>query len=197
MFTKVDEQEIRAAGVTPLPDSPTLQPAALKAKFDEKGDMALSAFNNHIDEITAESAAANIGAVIPEGITAIATVQSALNGIALLLVACDELKHWHDNKVVLDSITSAAISSYDALVTMLSGITGIEETLSPLDNTKIPTSKAIATYVTGRDSTIQSAVHPVGCLVLCEDGTSAGSLYGGTWSKVGTVGDYDVYKRTA
>lgn len=196
-FTKVDEAAIRAAGVVPLTDSPTLPPAQLKAKFDEKGDMALDAFNNHIDEITADTAASNIGATVPTGVTASATIQSILGGLALLAVAADSVKHSHENKTVLDGITSGQLAGYDALVTNYSGISPVT-TLSVLSNTSIPTCKAVADYITGLSYTTFDTVHPVGEIVLCESGVSPASLYGrGTWTSQGDVGSFTAYKRTA
>lgn len=197
MFTKVDEQEIRAAGVTPLPDSPTLQPAALKQKFDEKGDMALSAFNNHIDEITANTAAANIGAVVPTGVTAVETIQAILGGLALLAVPADELKHSHENKAVLDTITSGQLLGYDAIVAAYAGTTPVT-TLNALSNSGLPTCKAVADYVTLLGYASFDSVHPVGEIVLCESGVTPASLYGrGTWTSNGVVGSFTAYKRTA
>lgn len=196
-FTKVDEAAIAAAGVIPLTDSPTLPPAQLKAKFDEKGDMALDAFNNHIDEIEATTAAANIGAMVPTGVTASTTIQSILGGLALLAVAADSVKHSHDNKSVLDGITAGKIAGYDALVTNYSGISPVT-TLSALSNTSLPTCKAVADYITVLEYTTFDTVHPVGEIVLCESGVSPASLYGkGIWTSQGDVGSFTAYKRTA
>lgn len=197
MFTKVDEAEIRAAGVTPLTDSPTLPPAQLKEKFDQKGDMALEAFNNHIDEISANTAASNIGAAVPSGVTAAETVQAILGGLALLAVPADAVKHTHENKAVLDGITSGQLAGYDAIVTNYGSIAP-ETSLSPLSNTNVPTSKAVADYFGMLGSSIFDISHPVGSVVFCETGVAPATLYGyGTWTSVGSAGDLIAYKRTA
>lgn len=196
-FTKVDEAEIRAAGVTPLTDSPTLPPAQLKEKFDQKGDMALEAFNNHIDEISADTAAANIGAAVPTGVTAAGTVQSVLGGLALLAVAADAVKHSHENKQLLDGLTSGQFSGYDSLVTNYGSISPVT-TLNALSNTSLPTCKAVADYISALGFKTFDAVYPVGCIVFCESGVVPATLYGqGTWTSVGSAGDLIAYKRTA
>ena len=70
---------------------------------------------------------------------AIATVQAevSLNTAA---------RHTHVNKATLDDITALVKQGYDDLVTMLTGITGIETTLTNANN-KIPRSDAVYTAV--------------------------------------------------
>lgn len=70
---------------------------------------------------------------------AIATVQTevSLNTAA---------RHTHANKATLDDITALVKQGYDDLVTLLTGITGIETTLTN-SNDKIPRSDAVYTAV--------------------------------------------------
>ena len=70
---------------------------------------------------------------------AIATVQAevSLNTAA---------RHTHVNKATLDDITALVKQGYDDLVTLLTGITGIETTLTNANN-KIPRSDAVYTAV--------------------------------------------------
>jgi hypothetical protein len=198
-FEKIDEELILNGGVKSLPDSPQLQPAALKAKFDELGDAACVAFNNFIDAISAQSGFQNIGAVVPTGITASANAQSIMNVIAGIAVSCDANKHSHLNKTTLDAITSELWGQVTTLLELMSAVQTIgSNSMTPTLSTELPSSKAVAAYLTSQISTIKSAVYPVGAVVWT-DGTAPATVYGfGTWTQIETVEEgLAAWKRTA
>lgn len=55
-------------------------------------------------------------------------------------------RHDHDNKSILDMFTSALKAGYDNLVTLFTGITGTENTVTN-EETKLVTGAAVAAYV--------------------------------------------------
>ncbi len=198
-FTKIDEEIILHGGVTPLPDSPQLQPAALKEKFDEKGNAACVAFNNLIDEISAAvTGARNIGAEVPSDVSASANLQSVINALALMAVAADNDRHTHTNKTTLDDITSEWVSTIGDLLTLMSSVESIATTtMTSTSQTELPTSKAVASYFTGQMNTIKGAIYPVGAVVWT-DGTDPLTVYGvGTWQQVETTENLTAWKRVS
>ena len=123
-----------------------LSSAEFKEKFDTAGNTLQTFANTHIDELTAKTAAANIGAVAADGSTA-STIQAELanlhgdqhthtNKTVLDGIAADDVANWdsahnkehtHDNKTALDTVPAGGV------VTALGG-----------DDTTIPTSKAVS-----------------------------------------------------
>lgn len=198
-FTKVSEDIILHGGVTPLPDSPQLQPAALKAKFDEKGQAACETFNNFVDDIADPAKGAlNIGATAPQGITSVANVQAVLNTLAALVVGCETDRHTHDNKSILDDFDVAYKATLDDITTALTGITSVATSnMDPTSTTELPTSSAVAGYFTSKKNDILGYVYPIGAIVLTK-GTSPYNLFGfGTWTSEGVVGSLAAWSRTA
>lgn len=198
-FTKIDEEIILHGGVTPLPDSPQLQPAALKAKFDEKGDAACNGFNNFVDEISNPTTGAiNIGVTVPDNITSVANVQALFNTLAVMAVASETDRHTHDNKSILDDIDVAYKAVLDDITTALNGITSVATSnLDPASTTELPTSSAVAGYFASRSTDILNTVYPIGSAVLTK-GANPHNLFGfGTWSNEGTVGSLSAWSRTA
>lgn len=189
MFSKVDESKIRAAGVTPLPDSPLLQPAALKAKFDEKGDMALEAFNNHIDEISDTTGALNIGIRTPDGITANPNVQGNIDAIALIALLNQASRHTHNNKTVLDTITQDQKEDYDRISLMLMNIEHVRGTITvaSASDDEVPTTKAVADFVHDYNysSLLLDIFYPVGTVYYSTTAVNPSGYMGGSWSKIG------------
>lgn len=199
-FTKIDEDIILHGGVTPLPDSPQLQPAALKAKFDEKGDAACNGFNNFIDEIsTPATGAKNIGAEVPTGVTAPANVQGLINVLATLAVACEDERHWHENKTALDEITGTFLENVTGLVETLGSVDSIAtESLNPGSTTEIPASSAVAAYFSGKRNDILGYVFPIGSIVFTINNMDPANLYNfGVWGIVDTVKTMTAWVRTA
>lgn len=116
-FTKITENDTINKGVMGLPDTPNLSTSAMQAKFEElSNDVIIPKFNNLVDELSAKSAAGNIGATIPSGINAESeNVQAVLNGIAVKahthektdaeLTDAVTKAHEHSNKSVIDKFT--------------------------------------------------------------------------------------------
>ena len=189
MFSKVDEAKIRAAGVIPLPDSPLLQPAALKAKFDEKGDMALEAFNKHIDEISDTTGALNIGIRTPSGITANSNIQGNIDALALIALLNQAARHNHANKETLDNITQDQKENYDRISLMLLSIKHVRDiiTTASASNEDIPTTNAVAQFVRGYNyaSLLLDTFYPVGSVYQSTSAVNPSGSIGGSWSKIG------------
>src|SRR5574344_1037206 len=76
-----------------------------------------------------------------------ATTASYTTADKTALGANTAARHTHNNKSVLDLITSTVKAGYDSIVTLLSGITGVETTVTN-DDTKLTTGSAIVKYVT-------------------------------------------------
>jgi len=104
MFTTITDLERSRVGVSQLPDAPDMTSTDLKRQFDSTGNLAIDKFILHIDEITADTAADNIGAVVPDGVTAAPRLQPILNAIAVILGNLSTASHTHENKAVLDDI---------------------------------------------------------------------------------------------
>ena len=104
MFTTITDIERSRVGVSLLPDAPDMTSTDLKRQFDSTGNLAIDKFILHIDEITADSAADNIGAVVPDGVVSAPRVQPILDAIGVILGNLTTASHTHDNKAVLDDI---------------------------------------------------------------------------------------------
>lgn len=81
-FDRITDAERVDKGVTGLPDTPGLTTTALQTKFDELGNMAIDGVNNLADELEATTAAGNIGAVVPDGVTSDPDMQSIIDALA-------------------------------------------------------------------------------------------------------------------
>ena len=55
--------------------------------------------------------------------------------------------HTHDNKTVLDAIIASVKEGYDRLVSMFTNITSVTDTIVGASNSSIPTSLAVANYI--------------------------------------------------
>lgn len=124
---------------------PTVETDETKVREDLQAlhDESAEGLNTLMDDLEAKSAAGNIGAQTLGGTTT-STVQAEMNKL-------QSAKHTHSNKSVLDQIavalTSTLANSYDRLVTLFSGITGVVKTIGT-DDTTIPTSKAVQDAIT-------------------------------------------------
>ena len=189
MFSKVDKAKIAAAGVIPLPDSPQLQPSALKAKFDEKGDMALEAFNNHIDEISDTTGALNIGMRTPNGIVANPNIQGNIDAIALIVLLNQASRHSHANKEVLDTISQDQVEDNSRISLLLHDITHVRNviTVAGASNTDIPTTKAVSDFVHDYDygALLLDIFYPVGAVYQSTSAVNPSGNMGGSWTKIG------------
>lgn len=201
-FSTITEEEQAAMGVTGLSDTPELDTAAMQAKFDELGNAAIDCIQKIVTELQAETAAASIGAAAPTGITVSTnTLQAILNAIAAVAKEAKDKEHSHANKEVIDALSEDQKSKYDALVTILGSITALDEATLISSKLSIPTSFAVATYVTAFDITekILAKVFPVGSCYIGFT-SPATFLTGSTWTEVTDTGisdSYTVWKRTA
>lgn len=146
-FTKIEAKDYDGKGVTGLPDIPRLDTLDMQKKFDELAtDIIIPKFNQLIDALAKSDAASLIGATAPSGITAENNIQSILAAIAVICIAANNKKHSHANKLILDNISQDSVSSWDAVVTLLSGINGVINSVVS-DETKLVTGKAVSDYV--------------------------------------------------
>ena len=68
-FEKITREELEKVGVTTLPDIPSLQAEEMKRKFEETAkELIVPHINKLIDELMLETAAAVIGAEVPDGL---------------------------------------------------------------------------------------------------------------------------------
>jgi hypothetical protein len=140
----------------------------MQAVMDSLPNLAIDKFNELIDALNATTAATNMGAQVPSGISAQANVQSILNAMVLNLSLNTQARHTHSNKPALDGITQNAVDEYNRLVTMLTPIVLVETFLT--DNpAAIPTSRAVVEYIRDYDmkSKILAAAYPVGSVFSC------------------------------
>lgn len=82
-FTKITDNDLKGKGNIGKPDSPGVSTAEMQRILDEiPREVIVPALNALIDALGAQDAAANLGAVMPEGLTAKGnTVQSVLNAL--------------------------------------------------------------------------------------------------------------------
>jgi len=145
-FSKITDADRLNKGVTGLSDTPNLETSEMQRKFDELANLSIDRFNNHIDEISANTGAANIGAAVPDGFTADNTVQSVLHAIARGTSDNTAISHTHTNKSVLDLITAAVKAGYDHVSTVFGRITSVTQSVT--DSTQaVPTGHAVVNYV--------------------------------------------------
>lgn len=205
MFTTITQAERDELGVSQLPDSPQITAARLKELFDSLGNLAIDKFITHIDEITENTAAGNIGVVVPADYSAVENLQSLLDEIILKLNETMGMRHTHVNKDTLDAITSEIKTGYDNVVSLLTGITAIQTNLS--DSTAyIPSSHAVADYVRTqiananyvKPNQLTDAIYPIGTVYQTTSATfDPNSKFGGVWSLRSTVSGIKSFERTA
>lgn len=167
-FTSITDDDLTGKGTVGMADTPNLTAPEMQAKFDELPNLVINKFKTHITEESANTAAANTGAVDPTTGGEATNVQGVLDNLQTKkqeketgkgLSANDftdtyrneldtafENAHTHTNKGVLDLITSAVKTAYDRLVSLFTNITSITTTVNGSD-TALPTAGAISRYV--------------------------------------------------
>lgn len=188
-FTKVTDQDRMGKGNVGKPDTPDLSTSDMQALLDELPNMAIDAFNNHVDEIEANTAATYIGAIVPSDVTANENIQSIINALAFTLNLCNEAKHTHVNIETLNGITSSVKDAYDNLVTLFGNIESVQTTMTKSD-AAVPTSKAVASYIDGVDISqkVFNEAYPIGSVYSTTSMvTPEGALGYGNWSQIGTA----------
>lgn len=187
-FTKITEADKEGKKNVGMPDTPQLNTSEMQELLDALPNLAIDSFNRLIDELEANTAAASIGATVPEGFEANENLQSVLNNMVLTLTSCNTAKHSHSNKETIDSITSSVKSGYDALVILLAGITGIQTVLS-ISDSAIPTSKAVVDYCAGLniDAKARQAAYPIGSVYSTTLSIDPSQILGfGSWTLADT-----------
>lgn len=187
MFDKVTAQDRANKGNVGLPDTPNMTANELQERMDSLPNLGIDKLNELIDGLNAETAAGNIGMVVPNGVTTTqTTIQAVINAIVLDWSLNTANRHTHSNKAVLDTITSTMLDNYSALVTLFTGIETIAQAVSN-NNSAIPTSKAVKDFVDAYDikSKVLAVAYPVG-VIYSTKGTAPGTLFGGTWSVLDT-----------
>lgn len=187
MFDKVTAQDRANKGNVGLPDTPNMTANELQERMDSLPNLGIDKLNELIDGLNAETAAGNIGMVVPNGVTTTqTTIQAVINAIVLDWSLNTANRHTHANKAVLDTITGTMLDNYSALVTLFTGIETIAQSVSN-NNSAIPTSKAVKDFVDAYDikSKVLAVAYPVG-VIYSTKGTAPGTLFGGTWSVLDT-----------
>lgn len=197
-FKKITDEDKAGKGNVGQPDTPGLTTAKMQEVMDSLPNLAIDKFNELIDALNDGTAAVNMGATVPDGITAQPNVQSILNAMVLNLALNTQARHTHPNKPALDSITQSALDDYNRLSIMLTAIQSLETAITDNDNA-LPTSGAVVDFVDAYDmkAKVLAAAYPVGT-VYCTKGTSPTTLFGGTWNLLDTDAQgVKRYERTA
>lgn len=197
-FKKITDEDRSGKGNVGQPDTPGLTTAEMQEVMDSLPNLAIDKFNELIDALNEATAAVNMGATVPEGITAQPNVQSILNAMVLNLALNTQSRHTHANKAALDSLTQLGIDDYNRLSILFTAIQSLENAITDNDNA-IPTSGAVVDFVDTYDmkAKVLAAAYPVGT-VYCTKGTSPTTLFGGTWNLLDTDAQgVKRYERTA
>ena len=197
-FNKITDEMREGKGNVGKPDTPDLNTSDMQILLDELANLAIDQHNALVDALNDPKAATNMGAEVPEGISALGNVQSILNAMVLNLSLNTANRHNHANKSALDSITQAALDDYNRLSILLTSILSLETAITDND-AALPTSGAVVDYVTNFDmkSKVLAAAYPVGS-VYSTKGTSPTTLFGGTWNLIDTdASGVKRYERTA
>jgi len=197
-FKKITDEERAGKGNVGQPDTPGLTTAEMQEVMDELANLAIDGHNSLVDSLNDSKAATNLGAEVPEGITALGNVQSILNAMVLNLSLNTAARHNHANKTALDSITQEALDDYNRLSILLTSILSLETAITDND-AALPTSGAVVDFVAGYDmkNKVLAAAYPVGS-VYSTTGTSPTTLFGGTWTLLDTdASGVKRYERTA
>ena len=197
-FKKITDEDRAGKGNVGQPDTPGLTTAEMQEVMDSLPNLAIDKFNELIDALNETTAAVNMGATVPDGITAQPNVQSILNAMVLNLALNTQSRHTHANKAALDSLTQEGIDDYNRLSILFTAIQSLETAITNNDNA-IPTSGAVVDFVDAYDmkAKVLAAAYPVGT-VYCTKGTSPTTLFGGTWNLLDTDAQgVKRYERTA
>jgi hypothetical protein len=197
-FKKITDEDRSGKGNVGQPDTPGLTTAEMQEVMDSLPNLAIDKFNELVDALNETTAAVNMGATVPDGITAQPNVQSILNAMVLNLALNTQSRHTHANKPALDSLTQEGIDDYNRLSILFTAIQSLETAITDNDNA-IPTSGAVVDFIDTYDmkAKVLAAAYPVGT-VYCTTGTSPTTLFGGTWNLLDTDAQgVKRYERTA
>lgn len=196
-FTKILDSDREGKGNVGQPDTPLLTTTEMQEQMDSLTNMAIDKFNDHIDELEAPTAAQNVGCTVPDGYTADEKMQSVIDAIALEAQQSIAARHTHSNKATLDAISATVLESITGLISMFSLVTAVETSVSG-DLDKIPTSSALANYISGYNwkEVIRDAIFPVGSVYITTT-IDPDTIFGtsGKWSLLKTDDGIKYYKR--
>lgn len=185
-FTKITDADKVGKTNVGQPDTPGLNTSDMQVLLDALPNLAIDKFNNHIDELAAQTAAGNIGATVPSGFEANPNVQSILNNMVLVLTMCNNAKHTHTNKTTLDTISADVKAGYDALIVLMSEIEAIAQSIqNGGTDTALPTTKAVVDYCAGLDIDIKArkAAYPIGSEYCTSSSINISQIMGfGRWT---------------
>lgn len=183
-FSKITDEERQGKGNVGQPDTPSMSTAEMQELLDELPNLAIDGFNRFVDEITDETGAASIGASVPDGITANPNVASILTGIAFTLGLCNESRHNHLNKAVIDQITAEYKEEIDTLMANMDGITFSTVISSLSTDEQLATAKAVYTALQNLNINTKAinAAYPVGTVYSTTLLVEPATIFGvGTW----------------
>lgn len=179
-FTNITDEELVGKGVTGLPDTPGLSTEDMQAQFDEYPAFLKDKFRTLISELEAVTGALNIGAVVPENITADGNIQSILDG----------LRQYVDDTVIAlgtgDMATGIYDPNRDGVIAPAQGGTG-QTSLQAVRNTMGlgNTLEALPIANGGTGQTTVEGVRSIlglgntqGALPIANGGTGASSVEG-------------------
>lgn len=185
-FQKITESDRAGKGNVGQPDTPNKGVTEMQEQMDSLANLAIDKFNELVDALNALTAATNMGAEVPEGLTALPNVQSIINSMGTNLVLNTNARHSHNNLETLETITVEALQHYDSLVSVFTGIALVEQLLSN-NPAAVPSSAAVKAFVDDYDyrSKVLNIAYPIGA-VYCTKGSSPTTLFGGTWNLLDT-----------
>lgn len=185
-FQKITELDRAGKGNVGQPDTPNKGVTEMQEQMDSLANLAIDKFNELVDALNALTAATNMGAEVPEGLTALPNVQSIINSMGTNLVLNTNARHSHNNLETLETITAEALQHYDSLVSVFTGIVLVEQLLSN-NPAAVPSSAAVKAFVDDYDyrSKVLNIAYPIGA-VYCTKGSSPTTLFGGTWNLLDT-----------
>ena len=199
-FNTITDDMREGKGNVGQPDTPDLNTSDMQAKLDELANLAIDFINSHIAELEATTAAGNIGAEVPSGLSANENIKSIQNALWTAIQQNTTKSHIHANKSYLDAITESVKGGYDGVVALLSGILAIQTSITAV-NTAIPTSNAVVNYVASADikQRVINGAYPVGSVYSTTQISDPSALLGyGTWSLIDTdANNVKRYVRTA
>lgn len=113
-FTKIDSTKLNSRGATILDNKPQISASALKMEFDAPAKQVVApAFNELVDELESETAAASLGAVSPSERVGGSTVQGILNKLSSDLENVENDSHTHSNLPLLEMLTGDVVMDPD------------------------------------------------------------------------------------
>lgn len=198
-FTKVTNEDRQGKGNVGQPDTPLLTTTEMQEQMDSLSNLAIDSLNRLIDELGSENGASNIGCTVPSGVTASANMFSVLDALAILVKGCENAKHSHSNKALLDGLSEQTFEDINTVITLLASIQAIGTTVSD-SSSELPTSLAVKTFVDNYDmkTKIRDSIFPVGS-VYTTTLLDPDSIFGtsGKWTLLKTEDGIKFYKRTA